>query len=141
MRIAKELELDVKNECVLNRISKSNTVSVREARRATIVLLAARGKTNHEIANELGIGRIQVARWRERYLAGGLAALVRDRPRGGRPTHIDAQEIVRLTTQTKPKGATHWSTRSLAAHTGVGATSIRRIWNAHGLKPIGYLGN
>jgi len=61
--------------------------------------------------------------------------LAQDRPRGGRPARVDAQEIVRLTTQTEPPNATHWSTRQLAAVTGVSASTIRRIWHAHGLKP------
>jgi transposase len=76
-----------------------------------------------------------VGRWRSRYVQGGLPAIVQDRARGGRPRQVDAQEIVRLTTQTKPPGATHWSTRRLAEVSGVSASSIRRVWQAHGLKP------
>ena len=116
-------------------MANSSTVSVREARRAAIVLLAAQGLTNHQIADQLGVGRVQVGRWRTRYAEGGLAAIVQDRPRGGRPSQVDAQEIVRLTTQMKPPGATHWSTRTLAEATGVSASTIRRVWQAHGLKP------
>ena len=135
MRVAPSLELSSEEVHQLTRLARSNTASVREARRAQIVLLAARGNDNHEIAEALDVGRVQVGRWRTRYAQGGLEAIVQDRPRGGRRRTIDAQEIVRLTTQTTPPGATHWSTRRLAAATGVSASTIRRIWQAHGLKP------
>ncbi len=135
MRVAPTLELSPEEVHQLTRLARSNTASVREARRAQIVLLAAHGNDNHEIAEALDVGRVQVGRWRTRYANGGLEAIVQDRPRGGRRRTIDAQEIVRLTTQTTPPGATHWSTRRLAAATGVSASTIRRIWQAHGLKP------
>ena len=135
MRVAPSLELSAEEVHQLTRLARSNTASVRAARRAQIVLLAARGNDNHEIAEALDVGRVQVGRWRTRYANGGLEAIVQDRPRGGRRRTIDAQEIVRLTTQTTPPGATHWSTRRLAAATGVSASTIRRIWQAHGLKP------
>ncbi len=135
MRVAATLTLDPEQEITLNKVAKSNTASVRFARRAQIVLLAAAGRDNLSIGQELGIGRIQVGRWRDRFLEGGIEAIKKDLPRGGRKPFVDAQELVRLTTQTKPENATHWSTRSLAKVTGVSATTIRRVWQAHGLKP------
>jgi hypothetical protein len=83
----------------------------------------------------IGAGRVQAGKWRKRYVAGGLAALERDLPRGGRKPTVDAAEIVRLTTQTKPEAATHWSTRTLGAVAGVSDTSVQRVWKARGLKP------
>lgn len=135
MRVAPTISLSVADKRTLERLSRLNTARVREARRAAIVLAAARGLANHEIADELGVGRVQVGRWRARYAAGGLAAIRRDRPRGGRRKTVDDAEIAWLTTQTQPVNATHWSSRSLAAQTGYSATSIRRAWRAHGLKP------
>lgn len=135
MRVATAIELSEEEQRRLVALSKSNTASVREARRAKMILLANEGLENQEIARQLGVGRVQVSRWRTRYAEGGLAAILQDRPRGGRRRSVDAEEIVRLTTQTKPPNATHWSTRSLAAATGVSASTIRRIWKAHGLKP------
>lgn len=135
MRVAPEIELGPEEKQRLTQLSNSNTAAVREARRAAIVLLAAGGKTNHAIADALNIGRVQVGRWRARYAQGGIAAIRRDRPRGGRPKTVDASEIVRLTTQTTPPDATHWSSRTLAAHTGVSPASVLRVWAAHGLKP------
>lgn len=135
MRTAPVIELSATEARYLKCMERSNTVSVRAARRAAIVLRAAAGLTNHEIAAQLGIGRVQVGRWRARYAEGGWAAVCQDRPRGGRHKTVDEAEIVRLTTQTTPAHATHWSTRSLAAHIGYSEASIRRAWQAHGLKP------
>jgi len=135
MRTAPVITLSGEERSRLGRLAKSNTASVREARRASIVLLAAQGKTNHEIAERLNIGRVQVGRWRERYALGGWSAIAKDQPRGGRPSEVNAADIVRLTTQTLPSNATHWSTRQMAAVTGTSASTIRRIWQAHGLKP------
>ncbi len=135
MRTAPVITLSGEEHSRLGRLAKSNTASVREARRASIVLLAAQGKTNHEIAERLNIGRVQVGRWRERYALGDWSAIAKDQPRAGRPSEVNAADIVRLTTQTLPSNATHWSTRQMAAVTGTSASTIRRIWQAHGLKP------
>jgi transposase len=135
MRVAPTIVLSEEERGKLRQLSKSKTVSVRLARRARIVLLAAEGNQNDAIAEELDIGRVQVGRWREHYAEGGLAAIERDLPRGGRPPKVDAAEVVRLTTQTLPEAATHWSTRTLAAKVGVSDTTVLRVWHRHGLKP------
>ena len=135
MRVAPPVTLDRELERTLKKVAKSNTTSVRFARRAQIVLLAAEGYDNLHIAEKLGVGRIQVSRWRDRFLEYGIAGIRQDLPRGGRKPFVDAQELVRLTTQTTPENATHWSTRTLARRAGVSATTVRRVWHAHGLKP------
>ena len=135
MRKASAIELDDAQREKLVKLAQSNTTEVRLARRASIVLLAADGLDNYRIGELLGVGRIQAGRWRERYVVGGLPAIAQDLPRGGRTPKIDPVEIVRLTTQTKPEGATQWSTRTLAVVAGVSDTTIQRIWQARGLKP------
>ena len=135
MRHAATIILSEEERRVLTRQSRSRTVSVRMSRRSRIVLLAADGLHNEAIAEQVGVGRVQVGRWRTRYAEGGLAAIEKDLPRGGRPGKIDAAEIVRLTTQTQPEAATQWSTRRLAAKAGVSESSVRRVWHRHGLKP------
>ncbi len=135
MRVAPKIVLNDEERAKLRRLANSKTASVRLARRAQMVLLAAAGKDNAAIGEELGIGRVQVGRWRARYVKGGLAAIERDLPRGGRPPKIDPAEIVRLTTQTLPEAATHWSTRTLAAKAGVSDTTVLRVWHRNGLKP------
>lgn len=135
MRTASTIELTDEQRRQLQRWVRSATVSVRLARRARIILLAADGRDNREIGQTLDVGRVQVGRWRNRFAQDGLAGIERDLPRSGRKRRIDAAEIVRLTTQTTPAAATHWSTRRLAAKAGISDTSVQRIWRANGLKP------
>jgi len=135
MRVATPIQLSPDEEQKLTRLARSNTTSVRLARRARIVLLAAAGLENQAIAAQLKIGRVQVGRWRERYAQGGLAAIEQDLPRGGRPPKVDAAEVVRRTTQTLPAAATQWSTRGLAREMDVSDSTVWRVWHAHGLKP------
>jgi len=135
MRIAAAIVLSTPERTKLTRLANSRTSLVRLATRAQIVLLAAEGLENIDIARRLHIGRVQAGRWRDRYALGGLPAIEVDLPRGGRTKRVDAGEIVRLTTQTLPQNATHWSTRSMAAKAGVSERSVRRTWRAHGLKP------
>lgn len=135
MRIAPEITLNTDAKKTLEKLARSNTSSVRLARRAKIILLAAQGLDNQTIAVQLDTGRVQIGRWRQRYAEGGLAAIEKDLPRGGRKPRVDRQKIIELTTQTTPKNATHWSTRTMAEAAGVSATSVARVWRAHGLKP------
>ena len=100
-----------------------------------IILLAAEGMDNHQIAAAVSVGRIQVGRWRKRFAESGLPGIETDLPRSGRKPRINAAKIVRLTTQSTPQGATHWSTRTLAASVGISDSSVLRIWRANGLKP------
>jgi transposase len=103
-----------------------------------LVLLAAAGKQDLEIASEIGISNQKAARWRKRFLKMSLAGLEKDAPRPGRtPTITTAkvQEVIRKTTQEQPANATHWSTRTMAEAVGIGEKSVRRIWQSNGLKP------
>ncbi|MGH8766789.1 MAG: IS630 family transposase [Burkholderiales bacterium] len=135
MRTASVIELTDAQRQRLQRWTRSSTVSVRLARRARIILLAAEGMDNPRIAGEVGVGRIQVGRWRKRFAQSGLSGIEADLPRSGRKRRINAGKIVRLTTQSMPEGATHWSTRRLAAKVGISDSSVLRIWRANGLKP------
>lgn len=135
MRVAAEIVLSEEERAELAKLVRSKLTSVRLAQRARIVLLAADGMQNKAIALELGVGRIQVARWRERYAQSRLAGIERDLPRGAPPSKVDVARLIELTTQSKPVAATHWSTRTMAAELGVSAASVSRHWRAHGLKP------
>ena len=133
MRVAKAIKLtDVERERLM-RIAHVERSEVRLARRAGIILLCADGLDNRLVGEMLGIDRIQVGRWRERFATGGLEALARDRPRGGRKPVVDRAEGVRLTTPSTPEAATHWSTRSVAAMAGCSDSTVPRIWKQHGL--------
>ena len=139
MRVAKPVLLSAHDDRELRVLSKRKRIEARVQLRARIVLLAARGVQNMEIAAQLGTDRRVVARWRARFLSGGVAGLLEDATRPGRPrsaripAHVE--EVVRVTLEERPSNSTHWSTRSLAAHLGTNATAVARIWRAHGLKP------
>ena len=135
MNQAATITLTHEQRIELERRVRSQTLEARRVRRARIVLLAADGVDNHEIARRLEISRNQVISWRNRFAHGGLAAIESDLPRSGRKPTIDAAEIVRVTTQTTPEGATHWSTRKLAAKLGISDTTVLKVWQANGLKP------
>jgi len=135
LRVAPAIVLTDEQERELTRLARSKRTSVRLAQRARIVLLAAQGVLNQDIAEQLGIGRVQVARWRARYLESGLEGIERDLPRGAPPMKMDVAKLVELTTQTTPEAATHWSTRKMGAALGVSASTVMRHWQAHGLKP------
>jgi len=135
VRVAPEIVLTDEERDQLRALVRSRLTSVRLALRARIVLLAAEGRQNLGIAAELGIGRVQVARWRERYAQSQLAGIERDLPRGAPPAKMDVVRLVELTTQSKPEAATHWSTRKMAAELGVSAATVSRHWRANGLKP------
>ncbi len=138
MRVAPPVVLSPEQRLVLEAQARARRASARSVERARIVLLAAAGLQNQDIAAQLQIMPETVARWRRRFLTGGVEALAQDAPRPGRPRTItDAQvrKVVRMTTQQTPPNATQWSTRTMAAATGISERSVRRIWRQHGLKP------
>ena len=102
MRVAPEIVLTEEEHAELAKLVRSKLSSVRLAQRARIVLLAADGMQNKAIAQQLGVGRVQVARWRERYAEARLSGIERDLPRGAPPAKVDVARLVELTTQTKP---------------------------------------
>ncbi len=138
MRAAPPIVLDSEQRGLLEQQARARSLPARQVERARIVLRAAEGMQNKEIASELGITPEKVARWRERFLTDGIAGLKKDAPRPGRPHTVSGgkvKEIVDKTTQQRPPHATHWSTRTMAAAVGVSEATVRRIWHAHGLKP------
>ena len=107
------------------------------ALRARIVLGGAAGQSNTELAERLGVTRMTVAKWRGRFVRGGVEGLL-DEPRPGRPRTIGdekVEEVITKTLESTPRDATHWSTRSMAAEVGLSQTAISRIWRAFGLQP------
>jgi hypothetical protein len=138
MRVARAVVLDEQERRALEQIARGRSLSARLVERARIVLRAARGWQDRQIASELGITPEKAARWRNRYLDGGIPALGKDAARPGRPrtiTDVRTAEVIHKTTQEKPFNATHWSTRTMAAATGLSESTVRRIWRANGLKP------
>ena len=135
--VAVRIDLTDDERAQLEAWARRRTTAQALALRSRVVLAAAEGAKNTEIAERLGVGRPMVTKWRNRFAEDRLDGLV-DEPRPGRPRTItDAQveEVVIKTLETKPKGATHWSTRSMAAEVGLTQNAILRIWHAYGLQP------
>ncbi len=105
--------------------------------RARIVLAAADGPTDKEIAAKLGVCAHTTGEWRKRFARARLDGLY-DEPRPGAPRQIGDDEIaetIRKTLESRPKGATHWSLRTMAKAVGHSPSTIHRIWRAFGLQP------
>jgi transposase/transposase-like protein len=138
MRIAPAIALNNDDLTTLQRWSRGRSTQARLVLRAKVILAAAEGRANDEIAQELGTDAGLVGRWRRRFAVGGLSGIERDAPRGGRPATARADvagKIVEWTTKHKPNNATHWSTRTLAAELGTSRAMVNRVWRANGLKP------
>ena len=138
MRTAAPVRLTPEQKAALERIARQRSLPARLVERARTVLRAAQGLENKQIAAQMGIMPEKVARWRNRFLEGGIAALEKDAPRPGRTRTITdgrVKQVVEMTLHRKPANATHWSTRTMATATGISEASVRRIWRAHGLKP------
>jgi transposase len=131
------VELSDDERAQLESWTRRRTSAQALALRSRIVLLAADGLRNTEIAAEVGIHRNAAGKWRARFLEHRLDGLT-DEPRPGRPRTISdeqVEEVVIKTLETTPKDATHWSTRSLAKEVGLTQSAVQRIWRAFGLQP------
>src|SRR5215211_848908 len=120
----------------LAKLTRSRSVRAGMVQRARIVLFAAEGLSNTEIAQRVGASRPTVNAWRDRYASSGLAGL-EDHPRSGRPRTINHAGIVTATLTPPPKklGVTHWSTRLLAKHLGIGDATVAKAWRDYGVQP------
>ena len=122
---------------MLERWARRPTTAQALAQRARIVLACASGRTNTRVARELRLTKQTVGKWRSRFVDARLDGLL-DEPRPGTPRRIsDAQveQMVTLTLEAKPRDATHWSTRAMAARCGLSQSTVSRIWRAFGLQP------
>jgi transposase len=132
-----EIALSDAERTQLEAWARRRTSAQALALRSRIVLAAAAGAKNTEIAAALGVSRPMVTRWRARFAAERLDGLV-DEPRPGRPRTIsDAQveQVIIATLERTPADATHWSTRSLARELGLSQSAVSRIWRAFALQP------
>jgi transposase len=132
-----QVALEDDERAQLEAWTRRRTSAQALAQRSRIVLLAAEGLNNTEIAGRLGISRGMAAKWRRRFAAERLEGLV-DEPRPGRPRVIGDQVVERVivrTLESTPTDATHWSTRSLARELGLSQSAVSRIWRAFGLQP------
>ncbi len=121
----------------LTSVARSRSLPHGLVTRAQLVLWAADGLANAEIATKLNLSQQSVCLWRRRYLERGIQGL-HDELRVGRPRSISDEmvaSLVRKTLQTKPKDGTHWSIRAIARETRMSRPTVHRIWSAFGLQP------
>ena len=132
-----EVVLSEEERARLERWARRPKSSQALAFRCRIVLAAADGLSSTEIAAQLGCTGSTVGRWRGRFARCGIDGL-HDEPRPGKPRSIgdaDVERVIVKTLEEQPANATHWSTRSMAAATGMSQSAVSRIWRAFGLKP------
>jgi transposase len=135
--VAVGIELSDEERAALEAWARRRSSAQALALRARIVLLAADGLKNTEIAERLGVQRPMVTKWRNRFAEQRLDGLV-DEPRPGRPrtiTDVQVEEVITKTLESAPTDATHWSTRSMAREVGLTQAAVHRIWRAFGLQP------
>ena len=132
-----ELIVTAEQRSDLSHLAAQARSNRKVAFRARIILGCASGLSNAAVAAKLRTTGFTVGFWRNRFITEGVAGLG-DEPRPGAPREIGDEkvaQVVRLTLEKIPKGATHWSSRMLAARTGLSQSTISRIWRAFGLKP------
>jgi len=138
MRIAPPIDLSDEERETLVKWSRGRSTPARLVQRARIVLMAAEGDQNKEIARVLGVMERTVGRWRSRFAKGSSRSLEKDLPRGGRhATERKKHEavIIKKVQEEKPENATHWTTRELAEAVGTNQTLVFRVLRSNGLKP------
>ena len=133
---ATALTISDEDRTTLTSWARSSTVSAGHAERAAIVLACAEGVGTSEAARRLGLSRPTVIKWRDRFIAHGITGLD-DEPRSGRPKTIDDAAIIAATLDPPPErlGVTHWSTRLLGKHLGVGDATVARAWRRYHVQP------
>jgi len=135
--VAVSIEVSEQERVQLESWARRRSSAQALAQRSRIVLLAAEGLNNTEIAERLGVHRPMVRKWRSRFAEYRLDGLI-DEPRPGKPRTItdeQVEEVIVKTLESTPKDATHWSTRSMAREVGLTQSAVLRIWRAFGLQP------
>ena len=142
MRVAAQVMLTAIERRRLETWASARSTTVRLVERSKIVLMACAGMPNQAIAKALGIDQNTVGRWRNRFVKERVKGIEKERPRGGNHGGKDSKRqaklrarIIEAPTQTTPKDATHWSTRTMARAMGTTHSVVHRVWQSHGLKP------
>jgi transposase len=135
MRVAQPIVLNEETRRKLEQQSRGRSTQARVVLRSRIVLLAAEGLQNKQIAAALNVAPRMAALWRVRFIERGMEGLLKDAPRPGRTPSISRTSLIEKTTQSTPATATQWSTRTMAREMGISKASVSRIWRANGLKP------
>jgi len=137
MRKSVEIILSKEEQDKLEATVRSSRSQVRDVFRAKIILACSQGKANDAIAREMKTNTGTVAKWRRRFSKDRFPGLKDKYGRGRKKQYGEAkvEEIIQTTLQSTPINATHWSIRTMGENAGVSHTTVRRIWNAHQIKP------
>ena len=137
-RTAAQVILSETDRTQLEQWVRAHHTPQQVALRSRILLLAAQGQSDLEIASELGLNRHTAALWRRRFGQEGLDGVWEIAPGRGRKPHYTEDKvaaIIEATLQSKPQGATHWSCRTMGRAQKVSSSTVNRIWQEHNLKP------
>jgi transposase len=132
------LTLTDDDRAIVSSATRSSSLPHRTVVQAKALLLAGEGVANNEIARRCDTTANAVRRWRARFAETGVDGVGVIAPGRGRKPVVPAEVVDRVvhdTLHTTPPDATHWSTRSMAEHAGVGKDTVARIWRARQLKP------
>lgn len=135
--IARPVVLTPEQSNQLNSLATSRSLPHALVMRARLILMAAEGLKNIDIARNVGMSRETVGKWRKRFVEYGVQGL-HDELRPGRPRTVDDEQVAELinkTLQSKPKNQTHWTCRLLADETNISKATVQRIWNAFMIQP------
>jgi transposase len=138
MRVAQSIVFGEEVRRKLEQQARGRSTAARVVMRSRIVLLAADGLQNKQIAKTLKVTPRMAALWRGRFIKQGIEGLLKDAPRPGRTPAITSEvtaTLIEKTTQSTPPNATQWSTRTMAKEMNISKASVSRIWRANGLKP------
>jgi transposase len=137
MRVAPRIDLTVTDRAILERWARGRSTPARLVLRAKIVLSAAEGQRNRDIARDLRCTQKTVCLWRRRFAELGISGIEKDAKRGAtisKASEALVRSIIHTTLNEPPPNRSHWSTRSLAAALGTSAAMVQRVWKKHGLK-------
>src|SRR6266436_2527250 len=122
----------------LKALARDRNTPHKHVWRAEIVLLSADGVGTNEIMRRTGKSKTCVWRWQERFMEAGYDSLLHDKTRPSRIPPLGSgvtERVVTLSNTAPPTEATHWTSAMMAKVVGISASSVQRIWRAHGLQP------
>lgn len=138
MRHAVPIRLTPAEKVQLSRWARGRSTPRRLTQRAQLILRAAAGEQNQDIAARLGVSRPTVARWRKRFAKARLAGILQDAARSGRRPDLSVRNVRAVLRATLEKTASQeqpWSTRSMAEAQGMSRMAVQRIWKTYDLRP------
>ena len=133
MRRATPIVISPETSEQLEKYARGRSIPKRLVERSKIILMAANGAFNTDIASELGISRPTVQLWRDRFIEQGIPGIEKDATRSGRKPKLSAakvRRVIKATLETTPRDATHWSVRTMAEAQGISRMAVQRIWSS-----------